>query len=218
LKTRGFLARLPEPLADALVDSAQLIEYPVGSVTFRRDEHSRAAVVVAGLLRIYLSASDGRQITLRYVREGDLVGPVRMLGLNVSSGTQAVERSTLLHLDPVQMESLAHTEPALAYAMVEELAERLSQTNRSLAMRAFATVKWRVARDLFDRALASGSVTPGMRLRVTHQDLADATGSVRDVVARVTRELRREGIIESDPAGLTIVDLDRLLLEGGLGA
>jgi CRP/FNR family transcriptional regulator len=83
-------------------------------------------------------------------------------------------------------------------------------------MRAFASVRARVARDLYDRAVAQGEAHAGARLRVSHQDLADAIGSVRDVVARATRELRRQGIIETHPDGMTIVDLDRLLREGGL--
>ena len=47
-------------------------------------------------------------------------------------------------------------------------------------------------------------------MAVTQQSLADATGSVREVVARALRELRREGAIATADDGLTILDPDAL--------
>jgi CRP/FNR family transcriptional regulator len=47
-------------------------------------------------------------------------------------------------------------------------------------------------------------------LIVTHQSLADATGSVREVVARALRNLRDEGVIATDVGRITILNPEAL--------
>jgi len=54
-------------------------------------------------------------------------------------------------------------------------------------------------------------------LRVTQQALADATGSVREVVVRALRELRLLGVIETNGSLITILRVNRLIDEAGNG-
>jgi CRP/FNR family transcriptional regulator, cyclic AMP receptor protein len=75
---------------------------------------------------------------------------------------------------------------------------------------AFGTVRQRVAAHLLD--LASDQQVPGGELvaAVSQQELADAVGSVREVVARVLRDFRLARLVATsadavhllDPAGL----------------
>src|SRR4030081_3484395 len=127
----GVLANLPEPIFNDLVEGALLVDYPTGSVTFRRAERARVAIVASGLLRVYLSAPDGRQITIRYARAGDVVGTDWIPGMKVNRGTQAIESSTLLHLAPGRLERLAKLSPELGWALAEDLTERLAAAHQS---------------------------------------------------------------------------------------
>jgi CRP/FNR family transcriptional regulator, cyclic AMP receptor protein len=208
----GLLGTLPDQLRAALLEGAHLVEYPAGSVTFRNYDRA-LALVCSGLVRIYLAAPDGRQITIRYAGVGDLVRATSKPLASVVSGAQAVEQSSLLHLDPVRLDRLARSEPELSRILAEEMEERLRLAYRSLAICAFARVRTRVARDLLERALAKEGVVSGTRVPATHQQLADGIGSVRDVVARSVRDLRRAGVVESHRDGLTIIDPVRLRLE-----
>jgi DNA-binding transcriptional regulator YhcF (GntR family) len=47
-------------------------------------------------------------------------------------------------------------------------------------------------------------------LIVTQQSLADATGSVREVVSRALQSLSQEGVIATSPASVTVLDPDAL--------
>jgi len=213
----GRLGTLPDQLRAALLEGAHLVEYPSGSVTFRNHDRD-LALVVSGLVRIYLAAPDGRQITVRYVGAGGLVHATGRPLANVVSGAQAVEPSSLLHLDPVRLERLARSEWELSLFLREEAEERLRLAHRCLAVCAFALVRNRVARDLLERALAKEGLISGTRIRATHQELADGVGSVRDVVARSVRDLRRAGVIASHKDGLTIVDPDQLRAEAEIAS
>jgi len=67
-------------------------------------------------------------------------------------------------------------------------------------------VKQRVASHLLD--LASSQQRPQAHLvaQVSQQELADAVGSVREVVARVLRDLRLAGMVATSPDSVVILD------------
>ena len=76
------------------------------------------------------------------------------------------------------------------------------------AVNAFGSVGQRVAAHLLD--LASDRQRPGGRLvaHVSQQELADAAGSVREVVARALRDLRVAGIVAT-AADSVVIDGSR---------
>jgi CRP/FNR family cyclic AMP-dependent transcriptional regulator len=67
-------------------------------------------------------------------------------------------------------------------------------------------VRQRAALHVLD--LASTQQGPGGALvaRVSQQELADAVGSVREVVARVLGDLRGAGLVTSHPDGVHVLD------------
>ena len=74
----------------------------------------------------------------------------------------------------------------------------------------------RVAAHLLD--LASAQQHPRGRTsvaRVSQQELADAAGSVREVVARVLRDFRVAGIVATAADSVVILDAARLYAESG---
>jgi CRP/FNR family transcriptional regulator len=67
-------------------------------------------------------------------------------------------------------------------------------------------VRQRVATHLLD--LASSQQRPRTELvaRVTQQELSDAVGSSREVVARVLRDLRLEGLVATGSESIRVLD------------
>jgi CRP/FNR family transcriptional regulator, cyclic AMP receptor protein len=54
---------------------------------------------------------------------------------------------------------------------------------------------------------------PVLVARITQQNLADAVGTVREVVVRTLRELRHDRLVETGRAGIVISEPERLLAE-----
>src|SRR5947209_20434572 len=117
VRGRGFLGRLDSALIDEVIDAAPTVYYPKGSISFPGETGVRSAVVVSGLLRYFLSTSAGRQITIRYIGPGDLVGSLALISPASMTGLQAVEPSVLLHLDAARLETIARRRPDLAWAL-----------------------------------------------------------------------------------------------------
>src|SRR5438477_167101 len=195
LPNSGFIAELSPALTAELIEGAPSVYYPEGSIIFSNGSGTTAALVVSGLLRYYMAGADGRELTVRYVGPGDMVGTLISERSSLSTRAQAIRPSVLLHLDVDRVQALALRRPELSQAFINELSSRLRFAFRALAASAFMPVRARVARDLVERAKMLGPVEAGVRVAVTQQSLADATGSVREVVARALRELRREGAI-----------------------
>ncbi len=74
-------------------------------------------------------------------------------------------------------------------------------------------MRQRVAAHLLDLASARQEPTRGLAARISQQELADAVGSVREVVARVLRELRIAGVIATAADHIVILDAARLHAE-----
>jgi CRP/FNR family transcriptional regulator, cyclic AMP receptor protein len=77
---RSFLADLPPELLGRLRDEGERADYPAGTTVYRAGSGPQAALVVDGLLRVYLMSVEGRQVTVRYARPGDVLGIAVMVG------------------------------------------------------------------------------------------------------------------------------------------
>ncbi len=207
---RSFLGRLPSEVVDALLADGEPTDYPAGSTIYREGSAPRAALVVSGLLRVYLTSREGRQVTVRYARGADVLGVAVLVGGPVNVGVQALAPASLFRINAQTLTQAARQDARVAWAIAEELNRRLDDTLQQTAINAFGSVKQRVAAHLLD--LASAQQRPVGRLvaRVSQQELADAVGSVREVVARALRDFRLAGLVATAPDSVLILDPTRL--------
>jgi len=212
---RSFLAGLPPELVGRLRDEGERADYPAGTTVYRAGSAPRAALVVRGLLRVFLTSAEGRQVTVRYARPGDVLGIAVLVGGPASTGVQAVEPSGVFRISARTLTAAARNDPRVGWAIAEELNRRLYEVLEQTAVNAFGSVRQRVAAHLLD--LASARQGPDGRLvaHVSQQELADAAGSVREVVARALRDLRVAGIVATAADSVVILDAARLYDESG---
>ena len=70
----SFLSELDPDLVHRLVEQAIPLDLEAGAMLYPEEGDPRMALVISGLLRVYLISAEGRQITVRYAREGDVLG------------------------------------------------------------------------------------------------------------------------------------------------
>src|SRR5512140_913101 len=211
----SFLARLPPEVRDGLHAEGERADYPAGTTVYQAGSDPRAALVVRGLLRVFLTSAEGRQVTIRYARPGDVLGIAVLVGGPASTSVQAVEASSVFRISARTLIAAARRDPRVSWAIAEELNRRLYEVLEQTAVNAFGSVRQRVAAHLLD--LASAQQHPRGRLvaHVSQQELADAAGSVREVVARALRDLRVAGIVATAADSVVILDPARLYAESG---
>jgi CRP/FNR family transcriptional regulator, cyclic AMP receptor protein len=216
------LARLPGPALHRLLTRGRLVRVPAGSVTHREGEMTEhVELVVDGLVRVFVTAPDGRSLTVRYARRGALLGVVSMYAADfrMPAGIQAVVDAELLRLWPDVVRRAAAEDPHVADALMHELADRVLSFIHEIPVSAFSSVRQRVARHLLDLASQESRTSRGARLVLTvpvsQRELAEAVGSVREVVVRVLRDLRESGVISTHRDHIDILDPVRLSREQG---
>ena len=205
-----FLAKLPPALTSKVLESGRPLSVPAGRLLRHNPKSPGVAIVLDGVVRVFLRSPADRQVTVRYARPGETLGLVHLLGGEPEVHSQAVTAVALWLLPRRRLRAFAEQSCPLALAIAEECAARVKDAVDELALASFGTVRQQVARHLLD--LATGGAD-GLVAHVTQQELADATGSVREVVARVLRELEALGLTrraERSGRGIVIVDAAKL--------
>src|SRR3954447_24122283 len=207
---QSFLSELPPELVGRLRAEGERADYPAGTTVYRAGDDPRAALVVRGLIRVYLSSPEGRQVTVRYVRPGDVLGIAVLVGGPANTSVQTLEPSSVFRISARTLTAAARRDPRVSGAIGEELNRRLYAVLEQTAVNVFGSVRQRVAAHLLD--LASDGQRPNGRLEahVSQQELADAAGSVREVVARALRDLRTAGVVANTTERVLILDPARL--------
>jgi CRP/FNR family transcriptional regulator, cyclic AMP receptor protein len=204
--TGSFLGGLPRRLVTDLLARGVRSEFASGTTIYRPGSPARTLLVVDGLVRVYMSSPDGRQVTVRYARGSDVLGIAVLVGGPADVGVQTLAPTTVFGIDASALADAAHRDGRVGWMLAEELNRRLYENLEQTAVNAFGTVRQRVALHVLDLASEQQGPSGPLVASVTQQELADAVGSVREVVARVLRELRATGLVETTAAGVRVLD------------
>ena len=209
---------LPEGVLARLVAGAVRLDVAAGTnLIVPGSTIARVMVMVAGVAKTYLTAASGRLATIRYARRGDIVAAPLVFDERPSpAGSRTLTASTVLAFQTETLRALVTSDVRVANVFNMEMAERLRAYFAELAGTAFGSLRERVVRHLLDVASEQQTET-SLVARVSQQELADAVGSVREVVARVLARLREDGLVRTVDGGVELLDLLRLAEESAPG-
>jgi CRP/FNR family transcriptional regulator, cyclic AMP receptor protein len=214
----SHLRALPPDALDELMLGSVRRRISAGSVTHREAGSAPyLELLMSGVVRAFVTAPDGRALTVRYCHRGALIGVYTLFArpLVTSGSTQALVESELVQMSPAVARRLAGTDVRIARALLTELSERVKSFITEIPGGAFTTVRQRVARHLLDLASPGMSAHGELHVLVSQRELADAVGTVREVVVRVLREFRAEELIRTERDRIVIVDPVHLSREQG---
>src|SRR5215218_5447461 len=103
------------------------VKIPAGSVIHREGEGApHLKLVVSGIVRAFVSAPDGRTMTVRYCRPGALLGVMSLFtpGFAMPASVQALVDAEVLALSPGVARRAAAQDVRVARAFLREQSER----------------------------------------------------------------------------------------------
>jgi CRP/FNR family transcriptional regulator len=205
----GFWAKVPREIVDKLFPEGAPAEVPSGLIVPTDDADGKIALVMSGFLRMFARAKSGRQLTISYAREGDTIGLTSALSGQCGTGLQALATSKLWVIDAAVLRRHALADARLSMALAIEASQRTYDVIEELAENVFGTVKQRVARHLLD-LVVTDSEAGQLVAPISQQELANAVGTVREVVSRVLLQFRNEGVLRATPSGVEVLDATKL--------
>lgn len=216
----SHLRKLPLGVLEELFAGAIRSKVPAGSVAhWERQVGPYLDLVLTGVIRIFVTAPDGRTMTIRYCRPGELLGAMSLFSPNFSEPAtkQALVDTELWKLSPDTVKDIADRDVGVARAFLVELSERARNFVHEIPGTAFTTVRQRVARQLLDLAATRPPEDSNgeLAIRITQQDLAAAAGTVREVAVRILRQLREIGAVRTERDRIVILDPALLTVELG---
>ncbi len=155
--------------------------------------------VLEGEVKI-VRGGGNKQHVIHRAWAGDTIGEVPLFSRGRYPATAiAVARTACLLVSEGLLRRAMEGDPDLGWRFLEGLSERVRGLVDRVDERSAVHVRERILRLLLDRH--ERSRTGWFRLGATQAEVAEELGTVREVVVRVLREVREEGIIESDGRG-----------------
>lgn len=179
-----------------------------GRVLFRPGDPARGFLVLtSGRIHVYLSGRNGRELLLYRVEPGEscLQTTLGLLGDAPYHGEGVAETDVEGYIIPPGLFlRLMGTSEGFRSFVFKAFANRLSDSLFVLEQVAFVRVEERLV-----RALLAGADGKGV-ISATHQQLAVAIGSAREVVSRRLDALSSAGLIALERGEIRILDRARL--------
>ena len=194
------LAGLDDATLGSVLEHAQVVSVPAGTSLFGEGSPCRQfPLVLEGSIRV-AKASEGRELQLYRVTPGEscvLTGGCLVGGRDYPA-TGVVERDARLVVlpKPVFDQLLGSHAPFRQYVF-SLFAERLTDLMALVEAVAFHKL---------DRRLAAALLGRGRVVALTHQQLADELGSVREIVTRVLRGFADQGWVQSTRGAIEVLD------------
>lgn len=204
------LARISDIAWTEAVKAASVRAIPRGTVLFRPGDPCMSFVLVlAGTVRVYIPGESGREILLYRVEPGEIcvLTLSNMLGGITYSAEGVTETDAqLVAIPPQQFEHALTASPAFRRYIFSMIGRRLGEIMLLLEEITFKRLDIRLAHWLARAA----SDSEDHLVHKTHQDIAAALGSSREVISRLLKEFERNGWIRLNRGNIEVLSRTEL--------
>ena len=198
------LAGLPARDLDNLVAQGSVVTLPAGTPLFAEGSPcGQFPLVLEGSIRV-AKVGEGRELRLYRVTPGEscVLTSSCLVGARDYPATGVVESDARLVVLPKRVfDALMESHAPFRQYVFGLFADRLTDLMGLVEAVAFHKL---------DRRVAAALLGHGAVVSMTHQQLADAVGSVREIVTRVLKSLADEGVVRLGRGTIEILDAARL--------
>ncbi|MGH3759909.1 Crp/Fnr family transcriptional regulator [Actinophytocola sp.] len=185
-----------------LIDRGVRRRLPAGeAVMHEGDPTDHVLILLSGWVRVYSTTKDGGVVLFALRGPGDVIGDLAALqNWTRTANVGSMQEIRFVQLRAEEFTACLHDRPAIAIAMLRQMASRLREAESARVNVATLDVARRVATHLlqlaevYGRPEGSGVV---VRTPLTQQDIADRIGASRRGVARALATLRERGVVHT---------------------
>ena len=199
----------------ALANASFTVNHHKGEELFMAgDPADGLRVVLSGLVRIWVADSEGQELTLTLLEDGDPFGEIALLdGLTRTANATSLESTKCLFLPSSAVEPIMARDPALALHVIRLLCELLRRNTETVSDFAFRGLRERLAQKLNELAMTHALLENGearFQRKFSQSDLAQMLGVTREAVNKRFKALIHDGIVQTIDGYIVIPDLKAL--------
>ena len=196
-RLHGFdwLAGISEPETERVLSRSSSRTGARGETIFGPSSTPQSVYLLEqGLVRVFRLSSRGAQVTLGYVRPGEVFGELEVISDHArESFAQAISPSLVWRIPLPEVRRLIEAVPSIALRIAEQMEKRFRRVESRVEGLALRDLRSRVCLMLLELAEDFGREADGevlIDLPLSQHDLATLVGASRQSVNECLRELR----------------------------
>jgi len=216
LSSSALFSGLEKEALDGLARYSRHISLEPNERLFNQGDPSDGCyAILEGILKVSVTASDGKEALLAMLGTGDVIGDMGLIDSQPrSASATALKPCSLAFLASRDFKKVANANPVIYLHMLGILSERLRASNEAATMQQLLPLRGRLARVILRLAEGFGEPLEGGRILIrqkfTQAELARMSGSARENVNRQIKEWTREGLVSRISSYYCLEDADKL--------
>ena len=213
--TGKFFDKLTPAALEDLATMQSPIAYPANRILFSEKEATRGVfVVLAGEVKLSINSSEGRRLSLRIAKKGEILGLASALSGNSYELTaETLYPATIAPIDRQDFLNFLMRHPEAYQAVTEELSRHVSiACERLRAVGLSTSAPEKLARLLLDWSENGQTTGSGTRFRfcLTHEQIGEFIGASRETVTRTMGAFKHRRLIAFQGSMVTIPNISAL--------
>lgn len=178
-------------------------EFQKGQVIlFEEDANKYMYSVLSGEVKVFHTTEEGKESIVAFHGVGESFGEVSLIDQQAIPATVvALERSLVLIIGRDDFFELIRTQPKVMHKLLLLLTGRLRLAWNQVRMLHFKDASYRIMTSIKDLSMERGEPVPEgvlLKMRLTHQNIADMTGLTRETVTRIIDKWKKKGLLSLD--------------------
>jgi len=209
LKGKGFFCQL-SPAAVKDLDAVKFLStYPKDAVLFMEKQASRGVFVLCeGEVKLSINSSEGKTLSLRIAKPGDVLGLMAVLsGTPYEVTAEALRPCQVAFVRRDSFIRFLAQHPEANQAIIGQLGSQYHTACEQIRTLGLSTsVNEKLAKLLLDWSAGAAETKAGARtkLPLTHEEIAEFIGTTRESVTRALSELKNRQLVIIQGSTLTI--------------
>ncbi|MFM8742973.1 MAG: Crp/Fnr family transcriptional regulator [Cytophagales bacterium] len=171
-------------------------------------------MIVSGHVKLGHYLDDGKEVVTAILTTGEIFGELALAGEEKRKDfARAMEACVICPLSLDEMKALMKNNHELSFKMLKFVGLRLMKLERKLELLVFKDARTRVVEFIKDAAAWKGKKVGFETLiptKLTHQDIAQLTGTSRQTVTTILNDLKEKNLINFDRKRILVRDLEAL--------
>jgi len=187
-----------------LFDGVELQTCPAGTILFTPEDPCETLYILReGRVELYRLTASGKRLVTRQILPESVFGVMGLLGQTMQGNfAETIEDSSIYTITREDVLTLLKRRPDIALRMLEIVGNRLRLLEERFLEAVYSPVDVRLAHFLLTYAdSASGELVD-----ITHEEIGDTIGAVRQTVTETLGLMRKRGLIRTGPKHIEIIE------------
>ena len=171
-------------------------------ILLEEDTNKYMYSVLTGEVKVFYTTKEGKESIVAFHGVGESFGEISLIDqLTIPATVVAVQRSVVLLIGRDDFFEIVKTEPKVMNKLLLMLTGRLRLAWNQVRMLHYKDASYRIMSSIKDLSVERGeSASEGilLKMRLTHQNIADMTGLTRETVTRIIDRWKRNGLLSLD--------------------